>query len=84
MKKVVVYTGPNCPYCTWAKELLANQSIEFTEIDIASDESVLQEMLEKSKRRTVPQIFVGSHHVGGYDDLVNADKSGKLDQLINS
>ncbi len=65
-----VYTTATCPYCTSAKSLLSNHNIDYSEIDISDDHQLKAEMIEKSKgRRTVPQVFVGDIHIGGFDDL---------------
>ena len=79
MAKVVVYTTENCPYCRMAKALLSSRSISFEEIRIDLDESKRDEMLHRSQRRTVPQIFINDQSIGGYDDLAALAKSGKLD-----
>ena len=84
MPKVIVYSKPQCPYCDMAKSYLNSRSIAFQEIRVDLDAAKLEEMLTKSQRRTVPQIFINDQHVGGYDDLMAAAKSGKLDQLLNS
>ena len=78
-----MYTSENCPYCVWAKELLTSKGAGFTEINISEDPSLIHEMLEKSNGvRTVPQIFIGEYHVGGYDDLTKLNQDKKLDDLI--
>ncbi len=82
MKKVEVYSKYWCPYCLAAKRLLTERGIEFVEIDIEVEPEKRAEMIERSRRFTVPQIFVGGFGVGGFDDLSAADKSGLLDQLL--
>ena len=83
MAPVVLYTTPFCGFCAAAKGLLRQKSITFTEFDVASDRERYQEMLAKSNgRRTVPQIFIGDVHVGGYDDLRALEQAGKLDPLL--
>ena len=83
MKSVKMYTTPICPYCVRAKNLLDKKGVSFEEIDIFSDDGARQEMLSKSNgMRTVPQIFVGDTHVGGFDELHALDKAGKLDPLL--
>ena len=70
MKKIIMYTGPMCNFCDAAKRLLARNNATFTEIDIASKEGLMEEMIKKANgKRTVPQIFVGEKHIGGYSDL---------------
>jgi len=84
MKKVVIYTGELCPHCDWAIDLLNRKNIKFTEYNIATDLKKREEMLKKSNgARTIPQIFVGDHHVGGNDKLQALEREGKLDSLLN-
>ena len=86
MAEVVIYTKDYCPYCTKAKGLLERKGVaNIREVDITHDEATLQEMLQKSGgRKTVPQIFIGSTHVGGCDDLYALNSAGKLDELLAS
>ena len=85
MKKVVIYTGPMCNYCSAAKHLLIKRKINFEEIDIGYDDEKREEMLKKSNgARTLPQIFIGEKHVGGYVELRALEKDGNLDNLLNS
>lgn len=83
MKPITVYSTNYCPYCVRAKDLLKKKGAAFTEIN-AEDDAVREEMIQKAGgRRTVPQIFIGETHVGGFDDLYALDKAGKLDALLN-
>jgi glutaredoxin 3 len=83
MKKVVIYTGNLCIHCNWAMELLNRKNIKFTEYNIAKDSIKREEMLKKSNgMRTVPQIFIGEHHVGGNIELQTLEKEGKLNLLL--
>ena len=83
MQRVRMYTTPICPYCVRAKQLLKKQGIEVEEVDVFADSDARAEMEAKSQgRRTVPQIFVGETHVGGFDDLYALDQAGKLDPLL--
>jgi glutaredoxin 3 len=83
MPKIVIYTTPTCPYCHAAKSLLGSKGAIFEEIT-ALDPSVRAEMTSRARgRRTVPQIFIGETHVGGYDDMAALDRSGKLDPLLS-
>ena len=82
MNDVTIYTKDYCGYCAQAKTLLQAKSVAFTEIDVTHDPDLEAEMMERSGRRTVPQIFVGGEHVGGFDDLVALDASGQLDPLL--
>jgi len=85
MKKVLIYTGPMCNYCSAAKHLLNKKKVNYTEFDIALDSSKLQEMQEKTNgARTIPQIFIGETYVGGYDELKALEIAGKLDNLLKS
>jgi glutaredoxin 3 len=80
-----IYTSGFCGYCMAAKNFLKNRGIDWTEVRIDQEAGKLAEMLERSGgRRTVPQIFIGGVHVGGYDDLVAADRNGKLAQLMTA
>lgn len=80
--KVTIYTTPVCPYCAAAKTLLHNRQVGFTEIDVSAQPDLREEMITRSGRRTVPQIFIGETHVGGYDDLAALDGAKKLDALL--
>ena len=85
MKKVVIYTGPMCNYCSAAKHLLNKRKINFEEIDIGYDDEKREEMLKKSNgARTIPQIFIGEKHVGGYVELKALDNKGELDTLLKN
>jgi glutaredoxin 3 len=80
--KVVMYTTGWCPYCTRARELLQNKGVVFEEIDVDARPDARAEMMARSGRRTVPQIFIGETHVGGCDDLHELEASGRLDTLL--
>lgn len=84
MAKIIIYTKENCPYCRMAKEFFTNRKIPFEEIRIDLDPNKLEEMLQLSKKRTVPQIFINDQSIGGYDDLATLAKSGKLDDLLKT
>ena len=79
---VTLYSALWCPYCQRAKQLLREKRIAFTEVDVDADPKRRAEMIERSGRRTVPQIFLGDRHVGGCDDLFAIDRSGELDRLM--
>jgi glutaredoxin 3 len=79
---VTVYTSGWCPYCQQAKGLLTQKKVVFNEINVEDDAKVREEMIARSNRNTVPQIFIGDKHVGGCDDLFELDRSGELDRLI--
>ena len=82
MPRIVMYTTAVCPYCVRAKRLLERKGAEFEELRIEGDRELMREMLERSRRRTVPQIFIDDYHVGGYDDLAELDIAGKLDEML--
>jgi glutaredoxin 3 len=79
---VTVYLSDWCPYCERALGLLAQKNVVFSEINVEDNPKLRQEMIARSNRRTVPQIFIGDKHVGGCDDLFELDRSGELDRLI--
>ena len=79
---IVVYSTGWCPYCVRARALLERKGLPFREIKVDEDPAEREAMLARSGgRRTVPQIFIGDHHVGGFDELYALDKAGKLDEL---
>jgi len=83
MSKVRIYTTPICPYCVRAKNLLKKKGAAFEEIDLCADAEARDEMLAKSGgRQTVPQIFIGERHIGGYEELHALDRAGQLDPLL--
>lgn len=82
MHKVTIYGTLLCPYCFAAKRMLKQYDIGFKEIRVDKDPELKQKMISKSGRFTVPQIFIGEYHVGGYDDLVEHTKNGKLQKLM--
>ena len=83
MKKVIIYTGPICNFCSAAKHLLSKKKISYEEIDIGSDDKKREEMLKKSNgAKTVPQIFIGEKHIGGYVELKALENKGELDTLL--
>jgi glutaredoxin 3 len=83
MPAIEVYSGPNCPYCVRAKDLLNRRGASFSEFDVKADAAKLEEMMGRSNgRRTIPQIFIDGMHIGGCDDLYALDAAGKLDPLL--
>ena len=85
MKKVVIYTGDLCVHCNWAIDLLRRKNIQFTEYNIAKDEAKREEMFKKSNgAKTIPQIFIDEHHVGGNDELQALESEDKLNSLLGS
>ena len=79
---IIIYTSSFCPYCTWAKKLLNAKDVGYDEIRIDMDPADAETMVKKSGRVSVPQIFIGEHHVGGYDDLAAMDRAGDLDPML--
>jgi thioredoxin reductase (NADPH) len=82
MPSIRMYTKPGCPYCDMAKRLLAEKGQRWTEIDVEQDSAQRQEMIRRSGRTTVPQIWIGERHVGGFDDLAALERAGELDALL--
>lgn len=77
-----MYSTATCPYCGAARMLLAGKGVTFDDINVAADADRRAEMESKSGRRSVPQIFIGDRHIGGYDELNALNKSGELDTLL--
>lgn len=83
MQTVEIYTSPLCGFCHAAKRLLTSKGVSFVEFDVMSEPDKRQEMMARANgRHTVPQIFIGQTHVGGYDDMAALDSAGKLDPLL--
>jgi glutaredoxin 3 len=83
MARIDVYTTRYCPYCTSAKALLTRKGAAFSEIDVTGDPEGRSRMIARANgRMTVPQIFIGSTHVGGFDELHALDRAGGLDRLL--
>ena len=83
MKNITIYTGPLCNYCDAAKRLLTRNNIHYKEINIATVEGSRDEMIKKANgKKTIPQIFFGDLHVGGYDEVRALEKENKLKDLI--
>jgi glutaredoxin 3 len=82
MPAVSIYTTRFCPYCVQAKRLLGSKGVQYDEIAVDGDSALRQKMMKLSGRRTVPQIWIGQTHVGGFDDLWALDRAGKLDTML--
>lgn len=82
MAPVVMYATKQCPYCVRAERLLQRKGATFKKILLDDKPELMQEVIEKTGRYTVPQIFIGTVHVGGYDDLAALDSAGELDPLL--
>ena len=81
---VAMYTTGSCPYCQMAERLLVAKGVAIEKIRVDLEPGRRQEMMERTGRRTVPQIYVGDTHVGGFDDLAALDRAGKLDALLRA
>ena len=81
---ITVYFAPFCPYCGWAKQLLETKNVEFSLINVNDSQDLRQEMEQRAGQTSVPQIFIGERHVGGFDDLSALNQSGELDTLLAS
>ncbi len=79
---VTMYSTRFCPYCVRARMLLDSKHVEYTDISVDSQPDLRREMMERSGRRTVPQIWIGDQHVGGFDDLARLEQQGRLDDLL--
>ncbi|MEG0637429.1 MAG: glutaredoxin 3 [Pseudomonas sp.] len=84
MSDVIVYSSDYCPYCSRAKHLLQSKGVAFEEIKVDGKPQLRAEMSQKAGRTSVPQIWIGSTHVGGCDDLYALERSGKLDGLLKA
>ncbi|MBA4284324.1 MAG: glutaredoxin 3 [Xanthomonadaceae bacterium] len=82
MKPVTVYSTRICPYCMMAKRLLTQKGVPYEEILIDGNEQLRVDLMARTGRRTVPQIYVGEQHVGGFDDLAALERAGQLDPLL--
>lgn len=82
MSAIHIYTKSWCGFCRRARALLEAKGLDYTEVDVSEDRSRELEMIRRSGRRTVPQIFVHGRSIGGYDDLVVLESSGELDRLL--
>ena len=82
MRPVTIYGNRTCPYCGAARMLLKKKGVAFDDVLVDAGSDKQAEMRERSGRSSVPQIFVGDRHVGGFDELYELDRSGKLDELL--
>ena len=82
MSKITLYTTKICPYFVRAKHLLQRKGVSFEEIRIDRDREQMRIMMERSRRYTVPQIFINDHHIGGFDDMAALEARGELDPLL--
>ena len=79
---ILIYSKHVCAYCVAAKSLLRGKGVTYREINVDEDPAELRRMVERTGRRTVPQIFIGERHVGGFDELAELDRRGELDSLL--
>ncbi|AFJ59798.1 glutaredoxin 3 [Pseudomonas sp. 770NI] len=84
MSQVVVYSSDYCPFCIRAKQLLQSKKVAFEEIKVDGKPQVRAEMAQKAGRTSVPQIWIGTRHIGGCDDLFALERAGKLDALLSA
>ena len=84
MSEILLYTTNICPYCIMAKRLLDKKGAHYIEINVDSKPGLREEMMHKTNRRTVPQIYIGDYHVGGFDDLYALEQQKKLDGLLSA
>jgi glutaredoxin 3 len=82
MPNILIYTTKICPYCVMAKRLLDKKGASYTEINVDGQPELREDMMRKTNRRTVPQIYIGDFHVGGFDELYALEQQKKLDELL--
>jgi len=82
MPEILIYTADRCPYCVMAKRLLDKKQATYIEINVDAKAGMREELMRKTKRRTVPQIYIGDLHVGGFDDLYALEQAKQLDVLL--
>jgi glutaredoxin 3 len=82
MPQILIYTANLCAYCTMAKRLLDAKGAKYTEINVDAEPGLREALMQKSKRRTVPQIYIGERHIGGFDDLAALDRQKGLEPLL--
>ena len=84
MSEILIYSTSICPYCMMAKRLLDKKGLTYTEINVDTEPGLREEMMLKTNRRTVPQIYIGSYHVGGFHELYALEQQKKLDDLLTT
>ena len=82
MPRVELYTTPSCPFCVRAKRLLVERHIAYAEFDVSEDDELRAEIMERTGRRTVPQIFIDGRSIGGFEELAALDAAGELRELV--
>lgn len=83
MKPVKIYTTTYCGYCVRAKDLLTRKGVKYEELDVTGDDEMRSKLVEMSGQRTVPQIWIGDTHVGGYSDLARLESEGRLEPMLS-
>ena len=81
-KKVIIYGNSTCPFCGAARMLLTKKGVNFEDVVVSNDPTLFEEMVSRSGSRSVPQVFIGDTHVGGFEELSSLDASGELDNLL--
>jgi glutaredoxin 3 len=84
VKPVKIYTTTYCGYCVRAKDLLTRKGVKYEELDVTGDDEMRSKLVEMSGQRTVPQIWIGDTHVGGYTDLARLESEGRLDPMLQN
>lgn len=84
MANVIVYATPWCPYCVRARHLLSTKGVDYKLIDVSGDRQLRADMAEKAGKTSVPQIWIDDYHVGGCDELMALERTGKLDQMLRA
>lgn len=84
MAEVIIYTTTICPYCVRAKMLLQRKGVPYKEIDVSGDAAARAALVERTRQRTVPQIFINGEHIGGCDDLYALERAGQLDAKLTA
>ncbi len=84
MKPVKIYTTTYCGYCVRAKDLLTRKGVKYEELDVTGNDEMRAKLVEMSGQRTVPQIWIGDTHVGGYSDLARLESEGRLDPMLQN
>lgn len=84
MAEVLIYTTTICPYCVRAKMLLQRKGVPYKEIDVSGDAAARTALVERTRQRTVPQIFINGEHIGGCDDLYALERAGQLDAKLTA
>jgi glutaredoxin 3 len=82
--EVKMYTTRFCPYCTRARSLLDSRNVAYSDIGVDGDSDLRRQMMDLSGRHTVPQIWIGDQHIGGFDELNLLERQGRLDKLLNA